>query len=240
MTPQTSLGNILIVDHDPVISNLLEVNLRGEGYNVHVKADGNYVDLVDLRNTQLVLIDCAEQQPNGYEIIAKIKSSSYGERIGVIYCSAYTSENDLVKALDAGADDCVRKPFSLRELMARVRSVMRRRARMMAAAKAHEIDVVRLGDMRIDLHRKSVTIGEEFVNLSNTEFAILELLIRNANTYTSRIEIFRKVWPEGTGANERIVDTNISRLRRKLGDLGSFIANRSGLGYMIQLKERTA
>lgn len=90
-----------------------------------------------------------------------------------------------------------------------------------------------LGDMRVDFARKAVTIDNEFVNLSNTEYAILELLLHNANTYTSRIEIFRKIWPDGTGANERIVDTNISRLRRKLGSLGSCIVNRSGLGYMI-------
>ena len=108
---------------------------------------------------------------------------------------------------------------------------MRRRVRVSAETTC--ATVVNIGDMRIDLVRKTVTIDNEFVNLSNTEYAILELLLHNANVYTSRIEIFRKIWPEGAGANERIVDTNISRLRRKLGNQGTCIVNRTGLGYMI-------
>ncbi len=87
--------------------------------------------------------------------------------------------------------------------------------------------------MRVDLSARRAFIDDEALNLSNTEYAILELLLRNANTYTPRIEIFKSVWPDGLGANERIVDTNISRLRRKLGSIGSCIVNRSGQGYMI-------
>ena len=87
--------------------------------------------------------------------------------------------------------------------------------------------------MRVDFTTRSVFIDDERLNLSNTEFAILELLLRNANTYTPRIEIFKHVWPDSAGANERIADTNISRLRRKLGAMGSYINNRSGMGYIL-------
>lgn len=93
-------------------------------------------------------------------------------------------------------------------MLARIRAVMRRRVRVSAETTC--ATVVNIGDMRIDLVRKTVTIDNEFVNLSNTEYAILELLLHNANVYTSRIEIFRKIWPEGAGANERIV-TRTSR-----------------------------
>lgn len=232
MQSQSSLGNILVIDDETAITDLLLLNLRSEGYNVFVKSRTADVIPADLRNIHLVIIDAAHQTPSGFSFIANLKSTPAGQRTGVIFFSKYESERTLIEALDAGADDSLCKPFSLREMLARIRAVMRRRCR--AATPAPE-SVVMLGDMRIDLTRKTVTINNEFVNLSNTEYAILELLIHNANTYTSRIEIFRKIWPDGAGANERIVDTNISRLRRKLGNLGSCIANRTSLGYMIAI-----
>lgn len=230
MQSQATLGNILVIDDDCAITDLLQLNLRSEGYNVLVKSNTSDVTTADLRDIHMVIVDAALQSPSGFEFITKLKSTPAGQRIGVIFFSEYESERTLIDALDAGADDSICKPFSLREMLARIRAVMRRRCR--AAAPAPEA-VIHLGDMRVDFTRKAVTIDNEFVNLSNTEYAILELLLHNANTYTSRIEIFRKIWPDGAGANERIVDTNISRLRRKLGDLGSCIVNRSGLGYMI-------
>ena len=230
MQSQATLGNILVIDDDTAITDLLQLNLRSEGSNVFVKARTADVTPADLRDIHLLIIDAARQTPSGFSFISELKSTPAGLRTGVIFFSEYESERTLIEALDAGADDSICKPFSLREMLARIRAVMRRRCR--AAAPAPE-SVVMVGDMRVDFNRKAVTIDNEFVNLSNTEYAILELLIHNANTYTSRIEIFRRIWPDGTGANERIVDTNISRLRRKLGDLGSCIVNRSGLGYMI-------
>lgn len=234
MAPLTSLGNILIVDEDVAITDLLQLNLCSEGYNVTVVARTAEVDMRNLRDYHLVLVDCVGQQPSGLEFIKQVKNSRTGDCTGVIYYSEYGSERTIIEALDAGADDCLRKPFSLREMLARIRAVMRRRARNFTAHASEENDnVVTIENMNIDLTRRNVTIDGENINLSNTEFSILELLLRNANTYTSRIEIFRKVWPDGTGANERIVDTNISRLRRKLGSMASCIANRQGLGYMI-------
>ena len=124
------------------------------------------------------------------------------------------------------------KPFSLREMLARVRAVMRRRRRDQAAKP--DTNIINFKSMTVDLTRKEAYISGKPAGLSNTEFAILELLLRNMSSYTSRIEIFRTVWPSGVGSNERIVDTNISRLRRKLGTVvGACIVNRTGLGYMI-------
>lgn len=241
MAPQTSLGNILIIDEDEAITDLLLLNLRSEGYNVVVERRTDRVNIRDLRDYHLILIDGASQEPSGFQLIEQIKSSHAGEHLGIIFYSNYKSERTLIDALNAGADDCICKPFSLREMLARIRAVMRRWAYSRDPRTPEERgDIVNIGAMRIDTSRKTVTIKEEFVNLSNTEFAILELLLRNAYTYTSRIEIFKKVWPDGTGANERIVDTNISRMRRKLGGLGSCIANRQGLGYMLITDEKTA
>lgn len=230
MYSPASLGNILIVDDDSNIVDLLSVNLKSEGYSVRVIGRTSEVRPDDLRNTHLMLVDGADQEPTGCELIGMLKAPPEGAPVGMIYYSEYDSERVLIEALDAGADDSVRKPFSLREILARVRAVMRRRRAMSSVATAN---VVRFKNMTVDLQRREVTVGGEPAGLSNTEFAILELLLRNTAGYTSRVEIFKSVWPEGVGANERIVDTNISRLRRKLGPLGACIVNRSGLGYML-------
>lgn len=230
MYSPASLGNILIVDDDSNIVDLLSVNLKSEGYSVRVIGRTSEVRPDDLRNTHLMLVDGADQEPTGCELIGMLKAPPEGAPVGMIYYSEYDSERVLIEALDAGADDSVRKPFSLREILARVRAVMRRRRAMSSVATAN---VVRFKNMTVDLQRREVTVGGEPAALSNTEFAILELLLRNTAGYTSRVEIFKSVWPEGVGVNERIVDTNISRLRRKLGPLGACIVNRSGLGYML-------
>lgn len=231
MLPHASLGNILIVDDDKAITDLLTVNFRTEGYAVTVVERTDQIAPADLRNVHLVIVDASDQTPSGCEFTAAVRATAAGERIGIIFCSDLTSERLLIDALDAGADDVVRKPFSLREMLARVRAVLRRRCR--TANTLAEANIINFKRMKVDLTLHTVTVDGEPLSLSNTEYAILELLLRNANSYTSRVEIFKQIWPDGAGANERIVDTNISRLRRKLGPLGSCIVNRSGLGYMI-------
>lgn len=230
----TSLGNILIVDNDSTVTDLLSLNLRSEGYNVEVKEQTSDVTLDDIINSQLILIDAAKQTPSGIEFIESLKTTPIGQSKGIILYSSFDSERSLIQALDAGADDSIGKPFSLRVMLARIRAVMRRRG--MVSASANVSNVVTIGDLRIDLERHHATIDNEFLNLSNTESAILELLARNADTYTSRIEIFRQIWKDSDKANERIVDTNISRLRAKLGNHAACIVNRTGLGYMLSTR----
>lgn len=230
MYSPASLGNILLVDDDKTIVDLLSINLKSEGYSVKVLPRTDLVTADDLRDTHLMLVDCSKQSPTGCELIERLKSTPAGAAVGMIYYSEYENERVLIEALDAGADDSVRKPFSLREMLARVRAVMRRRRR---DTQAVNVNVVRFKNLTVDLQARVAMIGDENAGLSNTEFSILALLLKNNTSYTSRIEIFRAVWPDGIGANERIVDTNISRLRRKLGSLGACIVNRSGLGYMI-------
>ena len=223
------LGNILIVDDDANICELLQVNLRSEGYTVEVQSDAEKVDAKALRSVQLVIVDAMRQSYSGMDLIYDIKDNPTTEGIGIILYSSFRSERLIIDALDAGADDYVVKPFSLREMVARIKSVIRRHRWQPATASE-----LRFGPMVVDLQAKKVTIDDKPVALTKTEFAILSLLAKNVNSYVSRLEIHRSIWADDTaGINERIVDTNISRLRKKLGDAGSCIVNRSGLGYMI-------
>ncbi len=224
-----AISHILIVDDDTNICELLQVNLRSEGYSVSVVSKASEVDLSSLLGTRLVIVDAMQQEYSGMDLIYDLKDNPATEHIGVILFSSIKSERMVIDALDAGADDYVVKPFSLRELIARIKSVLRR-----YSAPSQGASLVKLDNMEVDFSSQTVRIGGTPVALSKTEFAILALLLKNINDYVSRVEIHRSVWPEeNAGINERIVDTNISRLRKKLGEIGSRIANRSGHGYII-------
>lgn len=229
MPSTPSMGQILIVDDDSNICKLLQVNLRSEGYTVDVEEVAGNVDRSALESTQLVIVDAMNQPYSGMDLIYDLKDNPATEHIGIILYSNIKSERMVIDALDAGADDYMVKPFSLREMVARVKSVMRRH-RLPARTAA----VVTFESMEVDFGSQTVRIDGKPVSLSKTEFSILAILLKNVNSYVSRVEIHRRVWDDGTaGINERIVDTNISRLRKKLGEVGAKIVNRSGHGYMI-------
>lgn len=231
MPPSANQGNILIVDDDANISELLSVNLKSEGYGVEIISEAENVDRGGLDGIRLVIVDAMQQAYNGMDLIFDLKDDPRTEHIGIILYSPIKSERMVIDALDAGADDYITKPFSLRELIARVKSVLRRHLAVRTQAVASTIT---FQGLTLDFTNQSVKLNGTPVALSKTEYAILALLLKNVDNYVPRKEIHRKVWSEAdAGSNERIVDTNISRLRKKLGELDNHIVNRSGHGYMI-------
>lgn len=230
MSAIPSMGHILIVDDDSNITELLGVNLRSEGYSVDIIECAEQLDRSSLGETRLVIVDAMQQPYSGMDLIFDLKDDPQTEHVGIILYSSFKSERMVIDALDAGADDYIVKPFSLRELIARVKSVLRRHT----ARPAKGGNIVTFQNLTVDLTTQSVKLDGQPVTLSKIEYSILTLLLKNVDNYVPRIEIHRRVWSDDTaGANERIVDTNISRLRKKLGELGNHIVNRSGHGYMI-------
>lgn len=230
MSATPSMGHILIVDDDSNITELLGVNLRSEGYSVDIIECAEQLDRSSLGETRLVIVDAMQQPYSGMDLIFDLKDDPQTEHVGIILYSSFKSERMVIDALDAGADDYIVKPFSLRELIARVKSVLRRHT----ARPAKGGNIVTFQNLTVDLTTQSVKLDGQPVTLSKIEYSILTLLLKNVDNYVPRIEIHRRVWSDDTaGANERIVDTNISRLRKKLGELGNHIVNRSGHGYMI-------
>lgn len=234
MHDNTSLGNILIVDDDSAIVSLLSENLNSEGYSVRVIDSTATVEVEDLLDVHLMLIDGAGQLPTGLELISQLKTTPVGERVGMIYYSEYDDESTLIDALDAGADDCVRKPFSLREFLARIRSVIRRRIRLLPT---EEFTTLQYKGLVISLLNHEASFNDRPLLLTKTEINILEMLLRNRNGYTSRADILQTIWHDNADVNERTVDTNISRLRRKLSEMGVGIENRTGQGYRITFEQ---
>lgn len=230
MLTAPSLGHILIVDDDTNITELLSVNLKSEGYSVAVEPAASNVDRGAQGETRLVLVDAMKQEYSGMDLIFDFRSDPRTEHIGIILYSPFKSERLVIDALDAGADDYIVKPFSLREIIARIKSVLRRHS--FSGGKGG--NMLTFQGLTLDQTTQSVKIDGTPVTLTKTEYAILVLLLKNQDNYITRAEMRSKIWDEETsGTNERIVDTNISRLRKKLGDIGNRIVNRSGHGYMI-------
>lgn len=230
MPESSGLGHILVVDDDTNISELLRVNLSSEGYRVSVAACAETVDRSKLDDVRLVIVDAMHQPYSGMDMIFDLKDDPSTEHIGIILYSTIKSERMVIDALDAGADDYMVKPFSLREMIARVKSILRRHAPLRPA----KTNVITFQDLTIEPNSQIVKLKGELLQLSKTEYSILTLLLKNIDNYVSRAEIRNNVWGgDITSGNDRIVDTNISRLRKKLGELGNRIVSRSGHGYMI-------
>ncbi|MDE6117059.1 MAG: response regulator transcription factor [Duncaniella sp.] len=225
----TSTYSILVVDSDDDICSLLKVNLQTEGYAVEVCESAESALTTHLENFLLVITETElPGEIDGWELIERIKGNRLTANVPVMFCSTHDSENDIIRGLNAGADDYITKPFSLREMLARIRSVLRRHRNMAPQATARTIEYRTL-ILNIDSH--SLIIDGETVSLSPTEFAILTFLLRSRNKMLSREEIFTAAWPGEEMTNPRLVDVNISRLRKKLNAYGANIVNRSGLGY---------
>lgn len=231
----SSAYSILVVDNDDNIQSLLRLNLQTEGYRVEVRNSAEEALMDNLESYRLVITEVSlPGEIDGWEFVERMKESRLTAGIPVMFCTSHDSENDIIRGLNAGADDYIVKPFSLREMMARIRSVLRRHRNMAPQATSRTIEYRTL-ILNIDSH--ALIIDGETVSLSPTEFSILTFLLRSRNKLFTREEIFNAAWPGEEMSNPRMVDVNISRLRKKLSTYGPNIVNRSGLGYGFMDKE---
>lgn len=230
MAANESIGLILIVDDESYISELLQYNLESDRYSVTIVEKADEALKMDLSQYRLAIIDAMKQDYSGYDLLCDLKDNPVTQHLPVIILSHSDRQNDIVDAFDAGADDYVLKPFSLRELMARIRSVLRRH--QIQAQRTQRATVLTYGTLEVDLLTRQVRDQGMLLPLTKTEYAILVLLLKNKNNFFNRAQIFNEVWRDNEHpANDRIVDTNISRLRKKLGEVGAGLVNKTGQGY---------
>lgn len=224
-------GKILLVDSDKNISDLLNFNLSSEGFSVRVVEKAEDVKLDAIADLRLAIIDAMEQPYNGIDLTLDIKASPLTSSVPVIICTERENEDMIVRAFESGAEDFVTKPFSLRELVARIKAILRRHPiKAPVPQHRHALEISGL-NLHIDVSSQRVMLDDMVIPLTKTEYAILIFLIEHCNSFFTRADICQEVWKDEVGSNERIVDTNISRLRKKLGDSGKYIINRYGMGY---------
>lgn len=225
-------GQILIVDSDSMICDLIKYNLENEGYAV--MSATNVDDALDLDLTLFNLIITEVQLAHGLSglrFVQMIKENPDTTVVPVIFCTTRDSEDDIINGFNAGADDYILKPFSLREMIARVKAVLRRHRLMNNRPAVSTSHVITFNTLVVDLSSQSATIDGDNIQLTRTEFQILSLFLKNRNKLMNRSEIFEAIRPGRDGGSERSIDVNISRVRKKLGRYSSNLVNKSGQGY---------
>lgn len=227
-TQQSSSERVMIVDAEALMSEILQIRLENEGYATSVCNDGREALQRDLSEYSLVLVDLTGCEFNGIMFLNELKRNPKTAGVSVILISAKASEDDIVEALESGADDFIAKPISMRILLARVQSVMRRRRMVNAKRLAN---ILRYDDLLVDMAAGTAYIDGMELSLSQLEFELLVLFMRNKNHFLDREVIRREVWGERSVVSDRAVDTNVSRLRKKIFDYGANIINRKGFGY---------
>jgi two-component system OmpR family response regulator len=232
MTAERSPRRILVVDDERNIVELVATALRYEGFEVRTAASGKEA-LAAVRDfaPDLVVLDVMLPDVDGFEVQARIRGD--GERVPVLFLTARDAVEDRVRGLTLGADDYMTKPFSLEELVARVRSVLRRTADTDAAS--HRLA---FADLELDEETREVRRGGRPIGLSPTEFALLRYLLLNARRVLSKAQILDHVWQYDFGGDGRIVETYISYLRKKVDREGPpLIHTLRGVGYSLRLPE---
>lgn len=216
---------ILVVDDEESLCEILQFNLEVEGYEADVASSAEQALRMHPERYSLILLDVMMGEMSGFRMARLLKANPETAKVPVIFCTARDSEDDTVAGLNLGADDYISKPFSVREVLARVRSVLRR-----TAAEA-EPQTVAFEGLVVDLGRKRCTLDGGELALTKKEFEILALLLTHRGVIFSREEMLRRIWSDEVIVLDRTVDVNITRLRRKIGPYGEHIVTRLGYGY---------
>ena len=229
MPSKAANKRILIAEDEPDVMNLVAMNLKHAGFNV-LKAEDGAAALQQVRETQpaLVILDLMLPEMSGLEVCKVLKKEAATSAIPIIMLTAKAEEVDRIVGLELGADDYITKPFSPRELVLRVRSVLRR-----AAAAGEPADFLTFGDIKIDRSRYEVTVGGKEMEFTATEFKLLALLIERRGRVQSRDTLLNDVWGYESVIDTRTVDTHIRRLREKLGKAAECIETVRGFGYRV-------
>ena len=223
-------AKILVVDDEKDICDIVQFNLESAGYSVDVahSAEDALTTLSDKHN--LILLDVMMGGMSGFEMAEKLRNK--GNHIPIIFLTAKSAENDMLTGFSMGGDDYVPKPFSVKELMARVNAVLKRAA---GGKKSEPSKKWEYQSLAVDWISNRVSIDGNEISLTKKEFDILSLLLQSSPNVLTRSEILNQVWSDNEFVLDRTVDVHITRLRKKLGEYASIIGNRSGFGYFLNI-----
>lgn len=216
---------ILVVDDEPDLREILQCNLEAAGYDVDTASSAEEALLLMDRCPSLLLLDVMMGGMSGFAL-AKVLREEQGLKVPIIFLTAKDTEEDLLHGFSVGADDYISKPFSLQEVLARVKAVLRRAEVTESAERPTSAELLQL-----DAERKVVRIGSAEIPLSKKEFGILSMLTANPGKVFSREQILEEVWQGESYVLDRTVDVHIAHVRKKLGDMAGRIVNRQGHGY---------
>lgn len=221
-------NRILVVDDEQDLLEILKFNLETEGYEVSTACSAEEALTLNVGEFDLLLLDVMMGGMSGFAMAKKLKSDPATEHIPIVFLTARDTENDTVTGFNLGADDYISKPFSIREVLVRVRAVLRRTT---SPAEQQAPQVIYYQGIEMNLGKKTVSIDGEEIPFTKTEFELLHLLLEERGRVFSRQELIDRIWPKDMLVLDRTVDVNITRLRKKIGRFSKCIVTRLGFGY---------
>ena len=224
--------HILIVDDEETLCEVLKLNLENEGFDVDIAFSAEQALTLDLKNYSLILLDIMMGEISGIKMAKMLKADITTADIPIIFCTARDSEDDMVMGLNIGADDYIMKPYTIRNVIARVKSVLRRTSgQKNTNAHKEKPKMLQVEGLVLDLEFKRSTVDGVEIKLAKKEFELLAYLISHRGKILSREQILNRVWSDEVVVLDRTIDVNITRIRSKIGAYGTYIVTRSGFGY---------
>lgn len=218
---------ILVVDDERTLCDVLKLNLELEGYKVDVTYSAEEAQRMPLSSYSLILLDVMMEEMTGIELTTIIRTDERTRNVPIILCTAKDDENDIIDGFMCGADDYIKKPFSMKELVLRVKSVLRRSSQ----PKESNEQKIKYKTLELDLGKRECRIDGTDVSFTKKEFDILKMLLNTPDKIFSREEILDEVWDDDVYVVDRTIDVNINRLRKKMGVYGNNIITKQGYGY---------
>lgn len=224
-------NRILVVDDEAGIREIIQFNLEAAGFEVDCAASAEQaLDMLD-NGYDLILLDVMMSGMSGFAMAEVLRKEKHDE-IPIIFLTARSDQNDLLTGFSAGGDDYIPKPFSVQEVIARVKAVLKR-----TASIAEHGNFIEVGSVKIDLQTKMVYVSGEAVVFSKKEFEILSLLASHPGQIYSREDMINELWKDAPYVLDRTVDVHIARIRSKLGTCKNYLTNRTGYGYVFNAAE---
>lgn len=225
-------ARILVIDDEEALCDILQYNLQREGYDVDIALSAEEALQMNLENYDLFVVDIMMGNLSGFDFAKRVRNNAATESTPIIFCSALNEEDEKVMGLNIGADDYVTKPFSIIEVLARVRAVLRRSdLTQRSTPNVNTKDEIKYKGLSIDLNEKECLLDGVQLPLTRTELELLQFFLTHRNKIYSRREIINNVWGSDVVVSNRTIDTNITRLRKKIGPYADNITTRQGFGY---------
>lgn len=221
---------ILVVDDEETLCDTLAFNLAAEGYEVDTAYSAEQALSLNLSTYDLALLDIMMGEISGIQLARIMKSNPATASVSIIFCTAKDSEEDMIKGLDLGADDYIMKPYSLKAVLARIRTVLRRTS-VSQSSVPKDTDRYSYKGLVLSARNRICTVDGNEVKMPKKEFEILLKLISNIGQVFTRQQLLRDIWTDEVVVLDRVVDVNITRIRQKIGNYGKNIVTRSGYGY---------
>jgi DNA-binding response OmpR family regulator len=223
--------HILVVDDEEDICEILKFNLESEGYNVDTVNSAEEAMQKKLEKYHLFLVDIMMKGISGYRLADEIKNKKKLDAL-IFFITAKNTENDKLTGFSVGADDYITKPFSIKEVVARIKAVLRRSDSV--SEESSEPATIKISGLELDLEKKRLIVAGIKEDLTPIEFQILHILMKNPGRIFGRERFLNSIWKD-VNVTDRTVDVHITRLRKKLGEYGKYLITRKGYGYCLEI-----